>query len=229
VIRFRVNIDAEHLELSKEILSMPDEVIPLFPTPVYRSRGILEARLVTALIAHFTALATDPNKSSGNLAHTRILQPGESPLFAEVAACITPKLAEFGLQLFGERLPWMLKEMWVNVLDTGGHQSVHNHANSFISGVVYLTPTHPDSQTVFMKALGGTDFKFKNDHARVQAGPYNSDKWISPTPSPGDMILFPSYLLHSVPPNPGQRRITLAFNAIPAQLDSWGYMVRFSG
>jgi uncharacterized protein (TIGR02466 family) len=229
VIRFRVNIDAEHLELSKEILSMPDEVIPLFPTPVYRSRGILEARLVTALIAHFTALATDPNKSSGNLAHTRILQPGESPLFVEVAACITPKLAEFGLQLFGERLHWMLKEMWVNVLDTGGHQSVHNHANSFISGVVYLTPTHPDSQTVFMKALGGTDFKFKNDHARVQAGPYNSDKWISPTPSPGDMILFPSYLLHSVPPNPGQRRITLAFNAIPAQLDSWGYMVRFSG
>ena len=159
---------------------MPDEVIPLFPTPLYRSRGMLDARLVAALIAHFTALATDPNKSSDNLSHTRILQPGESPLFVEVAACITPKLAEFGLQLFGERLPWMLKEMWVNVLDTGGHQSVHNHANSFISGVVYLTPTHPDSQTVFMKALGGTDFKFKNDHARVQSGPYNSEKWISP-------------------------------------------------
>ena len=208
---------------------MPDEVIPLFPTPLYRSRGMLDARLVAALIAHFTALATDPNKSSDNLSHTRILQPGESPLFVEVAACITPKLAEFGLQLFGEHLPWMLKEMWVNVLDTGGHQSVHNHANSFISGVVYLTPTHPDSQTVFMKALGGTDFKFKNDHARVQSGPYNSDKWISPAPSPGDMILFPSYLLHSVPPNPGQRRITLAFNAIPAQLDSWGYVVRFGG
>ncbi len=208
---------------------MPDEVIPLFPTPVYRSRGLLDARLVSALTAHFTALATDTNKSSDNLAHTRILQPGESPLFGEAAAHITPKLAEFGLQLFGERLPWMLKEMWVNVLDTGGHQSVHNHANSFISGVVYLTPTHPDSNTVFMKAMGGTDFQFKNDHAGVQSGPYNSDKWISPTPSPGDLILFPSYLLHSVPPNPGQRRITLAFNAIPAKLDSWGYMVRFGG
>jgi len=208
---------------------MSDEVIPLFPTPVYRSRGVLEPRLVEALIAHFAALATDPNKSSASLAHTRMLQPGESPLFIEAATRIQPKLAEFGIQLFGERLPWMLKEMWVNVLDTGGHQSVHNHANSFISGIVYLTPTHPDSQTVFMKALGGTDFKFKNDHARVQSGPYNCDKWISPAPAPGDMILFPSYLLHSVPPNPGERRITLAFNGIPAQLDSWGYVVRFGG
>jgi uncharacterized protein (TIGR02466 family) len=216
-------------DYQRKFPSMPDELIPLFPTPVLRSRGLLESRLVEALIAHFTALATDPNKSSGALAHTRILQPGESPLFIEAAARITPKLADFGLHLFGERLTWMLKEMWVNVLDTGGHQSVHNHANSFISGVLYLTATPPGSQTVFMKGLGGTDFKFKNDHARVESGPYNSDKWISPTPAPGDMILFPSYLLHSVPPNPGERRITLAFNAIPAQLDSWGYLVRFSG
>jgi uncharacterized protein (TIGR02466 family) len=208
---------------------MQDDVIPLFPTPVYRARGVLSRALVDSLIAHFVTLATDANKTSGNLAHTRMLQPGESPLFVEAAARITPKLAEFGLHLFGERLNWMLKEMWVNVLDTGGHQSVHNHANSFISGVVYLTPTHPDSQTVFIKALGGTDFKFKNDHARVQSGPFNSDKWISPAPAPGDLILFPSYLLHSVPPNRGERRITLAFNAIPAQLDSWGYVVRFSG
>ena len=42
---------------------------------------------------------------------------------------------------------------------------MHNHANSFISGVVYLTPTHPGSQTVFMKSPGGTDFLLKNDHA----------------------------------------------------------------
>ena len=208
---------------------MRDEIIPLFPIPVLRARGVLERTLVDALVRHFVGLATDTNKSSGNLSHTRILQPGESPLFVEAAGRITPRLADFGLELFGERLPWMLKEMWVNVLDTGGHQSVHNHANSFISGVVYLTPTHPDSQTVFMKALGGTDYKFKNDHAKVVPGPYNADKWISPAPSPGDLILFPSYLLHSVPPNQGERRITLAFNAIPAQLDSWGYVVRFSG
>ena len=29
------------------------------------------------------------------------------------------------------------------------------------------------------------------------------------------MVLFPSYLMHAVPPNQGERRITLSFNAIP--------------
>jgi hypothetical protein len=43
------------------------------------------------------------------------------------------------------------------------------------------------------------------------------------------MVLFPSYLLHEVPPNPGERRITLAFNAIPAAVDSWGYKIAFTG
>ena len=66
-----------------------------------------------------------------------------------------------------------------------------------------------------MKSPGGTEFSFKNDHAGVTTGPYNADKWISPQPEPGDLVLFPSYLMHAVPPNPGERRITLAFNAIP--------------
>ena len=101
--------------------------------------------------------------------------------------------------MFGERLGWSLKEMWVNVLDTGGRQAMHNHANSFISGVVYLTRTHPEARTVFMKSPGGTDFSFKNDHAGVATGPYNADKWISMPPEPGDVVLFPSYLMHAVP------------------------------
>jgi uncharacterized protein (TIGR02466 family) len=206
---------------------MRDEVIGIFPTPVQRSRAVIERPLVEALVAHFAAQATDPNKSSDALSHTRMLQPSESPLFAQAAERITPRIVEFGTHLFGERLPWMMKEMWVNVLDRGGHQSVHNHANSFISGVVYLTPTHESSQTVFMKPLGSTQFQFKNDHANTTTGPYSADKWISPAPQPGDLMLFPSYLLHSVPPNQGERRITLAFNAIPAQLNSWGYTVRF--
>jgi hypothetical protein len=106
---------------------------------------------------------------------------------------------------------------------------MHNHANSFVSGVVYLTPTHPAARTVFMKSPGGTDFAFRNDHADTTPGRFNADQWISPAPLPGDMVLFPSYLMHAVPPNPGERRISMAFNAIPTRLDSWGYAVSFAG
>ena len=205
------------------------EVSSLFPVPFMRAREALPPPLVAGLVAHFAALVEHPNSSSPNLSHTAMLKPSDSPLLVEAAAHLTPLLGEFGALMFGDRLGWSLKEMWVNVLDTGGRQAMHNHANSFISGVIYLTPTHPDSRTVFMKAPGGTEFSFKHDHASVKTGPYNADKWISPQPSPGDVVLFPSYLMHAVPTNTGERRITMAFNAIPTHLDSWGYRIAFSG
>ncbi len=205
------------------------EVFGLFPTPFMRASRVLGDALVSGLIAHFSESVAQPNSSSPNLVHTALLKPSDSPLLVEAASLLNPLLPEFGALMFGERLGWSLKEMWVNVLDNGGRQAMHNHANSFISGVVYLTQTHADARTVFMKAPGGTDFTFKNDHAGVTTGAYNADKWISPPPEPGDVVLFPSYLMHAVPMNPGGRRISLAFNAIPTHLDSWGYRVSFNG
>ncbi len=205
------------------------EVIPLFPTPFMRVPGALERKLVDGLVEHLSAAADRENNSSANLVHTAMLRPSDSPLLVQAAAAMTPLLGEFGALLFGERLGWSLKEMWGNVLDAGGQQAMHNHANSFISGIAYLTRTHSDARTVFMKSPGGTDFSFKNDHAGVATGPYNAEKWISMPPEPGDVVLFPSYLMHAVPRNPGERRITLAFNAIPTRLDSWGYKISFSG
>ena len=206
-----------------------DEVIGLFPTPFLRVPNALGPALVKGLVEHFSALAVRENNSSASLSHTAMLKPADSPLLVDAAARISPKLADLGALMFGERLAWSIKEMWVNVLDTGGHQALHNHANSFISGVLYLTPTHPDSQTVFARSPGGTDFAFRNDHAACTPGQFSADKWVSPAPEPVDMVLFPSYLMHAVPPNPGERRISLAFNAIPTRLDSWGYAISFGG
>jgi hypothetical protein len=205
------------------------EITGLFPTPFMRAPGALEPALVAGLVEHFSVAAQQENNSSANLTHTAVLRPSDSPLLVQAATRITPLLGDFGTLMFGERLGWSLKEMWVNVLYTGGRQAMHNHANSFISGVVYLTKTHPEARTVFMRPMGGTDFSFKNDHAGVVTGPYNADKWISPQPEPGDVVFFPSYMLHAVPTNPGERRITMAFNAIPTSLDSWGYKIAFSG
>jgi hypothetical protein len=206
-----------------------DEVFGLFPTPFLRAPGTLGAPLVDGLVQHFSALALSANKASDNLSHTALVRPGNDPLLVQVATLITPKIVDMGALMFGQRLDWAIKEMWVNILDTGGHQTMHRHANSFISGVVYLTTTHPDSQTVFMKSAGGTEFVFKNEHADMTLTSFNADTWVSPAPAPGDLVLFPSYMMHAVPPNQGERRITLSFNAIPGGLDSWGYTIKFSG
>src|SRR3712207_691923 len=102
-----------------------------------RAPAAFTRELVAGLVAHFGAQAERENNSSRNLVHTALLQPGDSPLLVHAAGCLTPLLTEFGALLFGERLGWSLKEMWVNVMETGGRQAMHNHANSFISGVVY--------------------------------------------------------------------------------------------
>src|SRR5262245_32512366 len=104
-----------------------DEVFGLFPTPFMRAPGTIPRLLVAHLIERFTAQAIRDNNSSANLAHTEMLRPGDSPLLVEAAGLIAPKLVDFGTQLFGERLSWLLKEMWINVLDAGGRQAMHNH------------------------------------------------------------------------------------------------------
>ncbi|CAN5471539.1 hypothetical protein BH11PSE9_BH11PSE9_06410 [soil metagenome] len=203
------------------------QVIGLFPTPFMRSEKLLGAGLVAALVAEAEASASQANARSAALTHTEPVAPG-SGAFAEAGAAIAPRLVEFGMLLFGESLPWAIKEMWLNVLEHGGHQAVHNHANSFVSGVVYLSRPHESAHTVFLKGLGGRDFVFGNSNPRTAQGPFNADKWITPPAEPGDLVLFPSYLLHEVPINQGGRRISLAFNAVPQRLDSWGYATSFS-
>jgi uncharacterized protein (TIGR02466 family) len=204
------------------------QILGLFPTPFMRIETLLGAPLVAALVADIRGRATSVNASSKALSHSAILTPHADPLLADVSALLAPALTDFGVLLFGESLDWSIKEIWANQLRTGGQQALHNHANSFISGVIYLTESHPSANTVFVKGLGGRDFSFTNTNPRAQTGPFNADKWIGPDCAPGDVALFPSYLLHQVPPNLGAERITLAFNAIPSHIESNGYAIGFT-
>jgi uncharacterized protein (TIGR02466 family) len=203
------------------------DVFELFPTPVMRVPGVLAPDTALALAGRLAQAASMANERSAQLAHTRILRPGEDAELDAVVTQIGPHLQAFGKLLFGETLRWLVKEIWVNVLQPGGSQSLHNHANCFASGVLYLTPSDSSACTVFTKSMGGTEFAFRNTHAGAQASQFSSEKWVAPAPSPGDLILFPSYLLHEVPVNQGAERVTLAFNAIPHRLDSWGYSLAF--
>lgn len=202
-----------------------DEIEGLFPIPLMRSPGFLDPATVAELNAEIRDAHLRRNSSSDLLSHTEIIRPDASPLYRRVADVAAAKVAEFGTLLFGDRLVWSVKEMWTNVLEQGGGQSMHGHANSFVSGIIYLTPSHPSAHTVFVRNPGGTDFTFRHNSRTAQIGPFNAGKYITPEIGIGDMILFPSYLLHEVPRNQGGQRITLAFNAIPDRLDSWGYSI----
>jgi uncharacterized protein (TIGR02466 family) len=205
-----------------------DELFGLFPIPLRRVANLIEPGLVGTLVERFTASARQKNATSDALMHSEPVAPAGRSQFQQICRLITPHVTDFGELLLGERLTWSIKEMWVNVLEAGGRQTLHNHANSFVSGIIYLTNCHPSANTVFVKAAGSGEFVFNNTNARAKLGPYNAGKWVSPDPGAGDMLLFPSYLLHEVPTNRGGRRVSLAFNAIPHRLDSWGYTLTLS-
>jgi hypothetical protein len=72
------------------MVPMSHEVIDLFPTPLLRAKGVLPLSLVAGLVAHFSTQADRENKSSLNLSHTRMLNPGESPLFGQARSSSRP-------------------------------------------------------------------------------------------------------------------------------------------
>jgi uncharacterized protein (TIGR02466 family) len=199
-------------------------VIGLFPTPLIKIDGFLDAELTES----FTALAQGQRRSSNSatdlLSHTTMIKPHEDAACAKLADRVLEPVQQFGELLFAERLQWTIKEMWLNVLEPGGSQFLHTHANSFISGVVYVNTPSPANGTLFRKVSGGGEYIFRND---VPMGHYSSDTWMLQDAQAGDLVLFPSYMLHGVTPNEGDLRITLAFNAIPDHLDSLGYRIRF--
>jgi uncharacterized protein (TIGR02466 family) len=205
-----------------------DQVEALFSIPLLRSPRLLDEALIEEATAAIRDARIEKNLRSDQLFHTEVANPRDNRLFRQLADAARPKIVDFGVLLFGERLRWTVKEMWTNVLETGGSQALHAHANSFVSGVFYLTPSHQACKTVFLRPPGGSDFSFRHHTRTAQMGPFNAGKYVLPHADPGDLVLFPSYLYHEVPRNQGEQRITVSFNAIPDTLDCWGYRIHFT-
>ena len=200
----------------------------LFPTPVMRVEKFIDAATSEQLVAEIRKQCQQTNAHSELLSHSEVIQPESSPHYAALGEQAAPYIRDFGFLLFGENLDWSIKEIWMNRLSTGGHQMMHTHANSFISGVVMLTDCDPSAHTLFHREMGGRQFIFSNTHAESAVTPYNAERWVASDIQRGDLMLFPSYMLHAVPENLGGERITIAFNALPGELKSWDYNVKFS-
>ena len=80
---------------------------------------------------------------------------------------------------------------------------------------------------MFHRHVGSTSFVMDNANKRCKISNYNSPIYSPPPTEAGDLLLFPSYLMHEVPPNQGAQHCSATFNALPEHIDSWGYTLRF--
>ena len=107
---------------------------------------------------------------------------------------------------------------WLSIKSPGDSHIPHTHPNSFISGVYYYEDIPEEIPLVFQK--GGkntTTFQMipPFDSAKAINSPIGNREYII-HPKKGDLILFPSYLMHYVPTNNlDANRGGLAVNIMP--------------
>ena len=110
-------------------------------------------------------------------------------------------------------------QMWANVSGPGHSNQMHSHPGALWSGVYYVDTGEDDPNVdvegelllqdprfpmnvMYMPELVNRDAKGKPQYSQVPIRPTN-----------GRMVLFPSWLNHSVRPYKGKReRISIAFN-----------------
>ena len=105
---------------------------------------------------------------------------------------------------------------WVVKHDPGDWSQEHDHTNSVISGVLYLDCDEHSGNIVFHRSTYWQNLFPRNTWIEFEDyKPHNSSEW-KILPKPGDILFFPSQLVHSVEQNKSQmERYALAFNFYP--------------
>lgn len=187
------------------------DVIPMFPTMVWQIqiepglRDALRARIleaVTALRADSPPLSAGQGWQSGQALHER-------EDFRPLTDCIDRAAASIlrFLRIGSEHCE--ITGCWANVLAPGAAHKIHSHPNNFLSGVYYVC-THPGADTINFH-----DPRPQTGCIRppvVELTAENTDQVVVRVRD-GTLLVFPSYLEHSVDANAGEEeRISISFN-----------------
>lgn len=206
---------------------MPDILTSLYPTTLLRRHLPDMAQTnqqLAALIAELAA--TGPNMTAGTSTvggfQTRedLLSEGHPhsrhPALVTLKNQLISAIQEYAKLLFEQecmRVPTNVDFMlwgWGVSLKAGHSQDLHVHPTAHISGVYYVSAP--------AGALGDTStagkIRFYDPRPRANMNQlFTQITRHSEMPSPGDLLLFPSWLEHSVAAFEGEgERICIAFN-----------------
>jgi len=189
---------------------MTTEVIPLFATPLYRSKIRLDSQLQQQVRSQeFVPFSTGNGLCTGN--HYLLDQEVFAGLRSEIMEHV--RVYTRDLLAVADHIELYITNSWATCHKSGDHSQRHQHSNSLISGIVYID----------VDALSGRLRFFKPDNwANLWPGAvdldssayniYNSKFW-EIEPVNGDIVLFPSQLNHGVTASTSPRdRYVVAFN-----------------
>ena len=98
---------------------------------------------------------------------------------------------------------------WLNYTDENQYHHKHAHPNSFLSGVMYVNADPEKDKITFFNDSMYKQIKLFPKEWNL----YNAESWFF-TVKPGDIVVFPSSLIHMVEQKAGNNiRTSLAFNS----------------
>ncbi|HLF29509.1 MAG TPA: 2OG-Fe(II) oxygenase family protein [Xanthomonadales bacterium] len=98
---------------------------------------------------------------------------------------------------------------WVNINASGAAHAMHSHPNNFLSGIYYVA-TRPGANSVSFHDPRPQTSVIRPPVTELTS--HNTDQVVV-TVSDGMLLIFPSYLAHSVAPNESDKpRISISFN-----------------
>ena len=190
----------------------------LFATPLLRFRVADHAALDSELLAEgarLRAISEGVRKSNRGGWHS------EGNLFASQVPCIARlrALAEASVIDATRKIApkvdpsamGMKLSAWMNVSPPGGFNAPHTHPGAHWSGVYYVSqPEVPHGNSGMIEFLDPrSDLPFWRI---FKARAFRPKRKIRP--EAGEIVMFPSYLVHWVYPNETEdNRVTIAFNA----------------
>jgi len=195
---------------------LPVEVKKLFPT------SVAKYQLSTELMPQLSIIVDRVKKEGMDLRmHYKSKTHYILEEYPDLKQYITTCVNDFMRGVLGIDDVFKITQSWVNCAKPQQMTSPHPHPNSIISGCMYLDLPNNDGQIIFLKygSDNGQNTQYSmipNYKPGLSRDPITSDFQHSVKVKNGDIVLFPSYAMHAVPPtNSGKDRWSLAFNSMP--------------
>ena len=210
---------------------MKTEVVPLFPSPVI----LVDVEGDTSeLLTHNEFTVSNKRRKKNEVAprnQEAVLNHGQQSYSDQRILEKYPRTKQILLNAFTSvaeeinqyvKRKYAITTSWITLCQKGDGSQLHNHKNSFWSGVYYFQEEYPEGTGGIMFDNPNAD-RYDFSYGMVDIERQNEINSMSCIfgPSPKLLILFPSYLRHQVlVHNNDKPRSSLAFNVVP--LGHWG-------
>lgn len=107
----------------------------------------------------------------------------------------------------------ILGNWWININGKHDYNIIHNHRNSILSGVYYVSVPESNMGNLILHRDDTSEY-FLTSQIERQVNPFNSLSIECPVEE-SKLLLFPSWIKHSVERNESNKeRISIAFNLV---------------